>query len=229
MKTFALSLLLALALLPVGTALGHNSPAIRVDPPVVAAGGTLTVIGKDMSTDTEFAITLERVGRSIPLGKVTTVAQDGGDAGFSASFTIPATTPPGSYTVRAQTQSGKVSATADLTVTAARPMPTPSEAPMAAMTPMPSAMPAVVAAMPPTVEAPGAALPVAVPAVMPAAAMPAAMPSVMPAAMRGEEASAEEHKLPMQRPEAELFGVIIAALGLAGVGTLLIVRSGAHA
>jgi len=221
-KTVALTLL-ALALLPVGIALGHSSPAIRVDPSVVVAGGTLTVIGKDMSDDTEFAITLERVGRSIPLGKVTTVAQDAGEAGFTASFTVPATTPPGSYTVRAQTQSGKISVTADLTVTAARPMPSPSVAPMAAITPMPSAVPGAAPVMPSTVEAPVAAMPSA----MPVAAVPSGTPAAMPAAMGGDEASAEEHKLPVQRPEAELFGVIAAALGLAGVGTLL-VRSGAH-
>lgn len=219
MKTATLSLLLALALLPVGTALGHNQPVIRVEPSIVAAGGTLTVTGKDMSADTEFAITLERVGRSVPLGKATTVAQDGGEAGFTASFTVPAGTAPGSYTVRAQTQSGKISATADLTVTAAMPMPVPSAAPMAALTPMPSAMPGTAAAMMPSMaEAPVAAIP---------SAMPAAVPSMMPSTMRGDEASAEEHQLAVRRPEAELFGVIVVAVGLAAAGTLL-VRSGVH-
>lgn len=199
MKRAALSVLLAIALLPLGTALAHSKPTIRVEPAIVAAGGTLTVIGKDMEAGAEFTITLDRSGRSIKLGLATAKGEPD-EAGFTASFTVPADTTPGSYVVRAQ--SDKVSALADLTVTApaaqatAGPAtmalsaaPAASEAPMASSTPMPSATT-------------GAGAP------------------------HEEEATAEEHKLPRQRPAGELAGAIGALVVLAGVGAWL-VRSGA--
>jgi len=184
--------LLALALLPAGTALAHNQPTIRVEPSIVAVGGKLTVIGIDMSADLEFAITLERVGKSILLGSATATAPTGGEGGFTEAFVVPVNTPPGSYTVRAQTQSGKISATADLTVTKA--MPSASMTPMASATPVASEMPAAMAS--------------AMPA--PVAAMPGAM-----------EASAEEHDVPRQRSGVELFATIAAAVVLAGAGMVL--------
>ena len=186
--------LLALALLPAGTALAHNQPTIRVEPSIVAAGGKLTVIGNDMSADLEFAITLERVGKSILLGSATATAPTGGEGGFTEAFAVPVNTPPGSYTVRAQTQSGKISATADLTVTKA--MPSASMTPMASATPVASEMPAAMSSAMPTT----------------------AMASAMPGAM---EASAEEHDVPRQRSGVELFATIAAAVVLAGAGMLL--------
>ena len=192
-------LLLALALLPAGTALAHNQPTIRVEPSIVAAGGKLTIIGNDMSADLEFAITLERVGKSILLGSATATAPTGGEGGFTEAFVVPVNTPPGSYTVRAQTQSGKISATADLTVT--RTMPSASTTPMASAMPVVSEMPAAMSSAMPTTP----------------------MASAMPGAM---EATAEEHDVPRQRSRVELFATIAAAVVLAGVGMLLGFRGG---
>lgn len=201
MKKGALILLLALALFPVGTALAHNQPTIRVEPSIVAAGGKLTVIGSDMSADLEFTITLERVGKSIPLGSATAMAPTSGEGGFTEAFVVPANTPPGSYTVRAQTQSGKISATADLTVT--RTMPSASLTPMASAMPVASEMPAAMSSA------------------MPTTPMASAMPAPVAAMQGAMEASAEEHVVPRQRSGAELFTTIAAAVALAGVGMLL--------
>jgi hypothetical protein len=107
----------AFALVGVGAALAHGEPVIAVQPTIVAAGGQINVIGTEMEPDEVFTLTLEGPRDSVPLGKATATAQ-GDEGGFSATFTIPADTPPGSYTVRATTEDGGT-ATADLTITAA--------------------------------------------------------------------------------------------------------------
>lgn len=113
----SLIVLTALALAPVGIALAHGEPVIAIQPAVVAAGGQITVAGTEMEPGEVFAITLEGVSGSVPLGEAT-VTGEGEEGGFTVTFTIPADTAPGSYTVRAATEEGEA-ATADLTVTAA--------------------------------------------------------------------------------------------------------------
>ncbi len=112
----SLIILAALALAPVSIALAHGEPVIAVQPAVVAAGGQITVTGTEMEPGEVFAITLEGVSGSVPLGEAA-VTGEGEEGGFTATFTIPADTAPGSYTVRAATEEGE-SAEADLTVTA---------------------------------------------------------------------------------------------------------------
>ena len=112
----SLIVLVALALAPVGIALAHGEPVIAVQPAVVAAGGQITITGTEMEPGEVFAITLEGVSGSVPLGEAA-VTGEGEDASFSATFIIPADTAPSSYTVRAATEEGE-SAEADLTVTA---------------------------------------------------------------------------------------------------------------
>ncbi len=113
---WSLVVLATLALAPVGIALAHGEPVIAVQPAVVAAGGQITVTGTEMEPGEAFAITLEGMSGSVPLGEAV-VTGEGEEGGFTATFTIPADTPPGSYTVRAATEEGE-SAEADLTVTA---------------------------------------------------------------------------------------------------------------
>ena len=112
----SLIVLVVLVLAPVGIALAHGQPVIAVQPAVVAAGGQITITGMEMEPGEVFAITLEGLSTSAPLGEAV-VTGEGEEGGFTATFTIPADTAPGSYTVRAATEEGE-SAEADLTVTA---------------------------------------------------------------------------------------------------------------
>lgn len=109
-----LAAVLALALTRV--ALAHGEPVIAVEPAIVPAGGEITVTGTEVESGEVFAITLEGMSGSIPLGKAT-VTGEGEEAKFTATFTLPANLASGSYTVRAATDTGEA-ATADLTVTA---------------------------------------------------------------------------------------------------------------
>ncbi len=112
----SLTVLAALALAPVGIALAHGQPVIAVQPAVIAAGDQITITGTEMEPGEVFAITLEGVSGSVPLGEAA-VTDEGERGSFTATFTIPADIAPGSYTVRAATEAGE-SAEADLTVTA---------------------------------------------------------------------------------------------------------------
>jgi len=105
----------ALALVPFGTAAAHGEPLIAVEPVMVSAGGQITVTGSEMEPGEVFAVSLEGPAGSILLGEAT-VTGDGEEGGFTATFTIPAETPPGSYAVRAAADEGEAT-TADLTVT----------------------------------------------------------------------------------------------------------------
>lgn len=96
-------------------ALAHGNPAIRAEPAVVQAGGSVTIVGTDMAPGVEFVIGLERTTRTVELGRATAEGEED-EGGFTVTFTIPAATAPGSYTIRAASASGKA-ATADLTVT----------------------------------------------------------------------------------------------------------------
>lgn len=116
LRVLSLIITAALIVIPIGAALAHGEPVIAVEPAVVAAGGQITLIGTEMEPGEVFAITLEGVAGSIPLGKVT-VTGEGKEGGFTTTFTIPTETAPGSYTVRAVTKEGET-ATTDLTITA---------------------------------------------------------------------------------------------------------------
>lgn len=112
------SLILAVAL-SVGAAnvaLAHGEPVIAVEPPVVAAGGQITVTGSEMEPGEVFVISLEGAAGAIPLGEAT-VTGEGEEGGFTATFTVPADTVPGSYVVSAAAEDGDTTL-ADLTVTA---------------------------------------------------------------------------------------------------------------
>jgi hypothetical protein len=112
----SLIFLAAMALAPVGITLAHGEPVIAVQPAIVAAGGQIIVTGTEMEPGEVFAITLEGVSGSIPLGEAT-VAGEGEEGGFTVTFTIPAKAVPGSYTVSAAAEDGDTT-TADLTITA---------------------------------------------------------------------------------------------------------------
>lgn len=114
---YLLSLMIAtaLAIVPLGAAMAHGEPVIAVEPAVAAAGGQIIITGTEMEPGEVFAITLEGVAGSILLGEAT-VAGEGEEGGFTATFTIPSDIAPGSYTVRAATEAGET-ATADLTIT----------------------------------------------------------------------------------------------------------------
>jgi len=106
----------ALALLPAGAAWAHGEPIITVEPAVVAAGREITVTGTEMEPGEAFALTLQGLAGSFPLGEVTVVGE-GEEGGFTATFTVPAEAKPGAYRVSATAEDGDT-ASADLSVTA---------------------------------------------------------------------------------------------------------------
>ena len=112
-----LATVLALALTRLAVA--HGAPVITVEPAIVPAGGQITVTGSEVEIGEVFALTLEGMSGSIPLGKATVTGEGaaGGEGAFTATLTVPADTVPGSYTVRAATEEVEAAAT-DLTVTA---------------------------------------------------------------------------------------------------------------
>lgn len=113
-----LSVLIALLLsiISAGVVLSHGEPVITVQPAVAAPGSHITVIGSDMEDGEVFQITLEGMINTISLGEAS-AKQDGDEAGFTASFTLPTDLSTGSYLVQAATDEGETT-TADLTVAA---------------------------------------------------------------------------------------------------------------
>jgi hypothetical protein len=112
-------LTILLALLVGATAVqAHGAPVLTLDPPIAAAGGTTIVNGSQMEPDLEFAITLERAGKIVSLGKATAKKDkpDAEEAMFADTVTIPTDTKPGSYQIRVTSADGDT-ASADLTVT----------------------------------------------------------------------------------------------------------------
>lgn len=105
-----------MALVSVGAVLAHGEPIITVEPAVAAAGGQITITGADMEDGEAFKITLESAAGVFELGEAT-AAQDGDEAGFAVTFTLPTDLTAGSYLVRAATNEGET-ATADLTISA---------------------------------------------------------------------------------------------------------------
>src|SRR5512135_907007 len=119
MKTYSVYKFVVVALLALAwpaIALAHGQPVLAIQPAIVAAGGTVTVTGSEVEPGEVFALTLQGLSGSVPLGQAT-VKGEGEEAGFTATFTVPADSVPGSYTVRAATDDGGT-ASADLTVTA---------------------------------------------------------------------------------------------------------------
>lgn len=108
-----LALALAIAFSNEGSA--HGEPVIVVSPDAVSSGDQITLTGSEMEAGEHFAITLEGITGSIPLGEVD-VVQEGEEGGFELTLAIPFDTPPGSYTVRATSDEGETTS-ADLTVT----------------------------------------------------------------------------------------------------------------
>lgn len=107
--------LLTILLVPSRIARAHGQPVITVQPQVASAGSQITLTGSEMEPGEVFAVSLEGINGSIPLGNATTTGE-GEEVGFEVVFTIPANTPPGSYAVRAATDQGE-KAEVDLTVT----------------------------------------------------------------------------------------------------------------
>lgn len=119
MKTkliLGLSLVLMMSLFSTSIVLAHGGAGITVEPAVASAGGQITVIGADMEDGEVFTVTLEGMSGTFQLGEAT-ATQEGDEAGFTATFTLPSELTPGSYLLRATTDEGE-SITADLTVSA---------------------------------------------------------------------------------------------------------------
>lgn len=113
-RSFAIAFLLALV--SFSTVLAHGEPIITVEPSVTAPGEQITITGADMENGEVFKITLESVAGVFELGEAT-ATQDGDEAGFAVTLTLPTNLTAGSYLVRAATDEGET-ATADLTISA---------------------------------------------------------------------------------------------------------------
>ena len=105
-----------LVLMQVNVVFAHGEPVLRVEPPVAASGGSITVTGTEMEPGEVFSLVLEGAATSVSLGQVT-VEGDGDEGGFEVIVSLPIDLAPGSYSVRASTEEGET-AVADLTVTA---------------------------------------------------------------------------------------------------------------
>ncbi len=108
---FALGMAAVSSWLLPGTIRAHGEPVITVSPVSVPAGGEVLVTGTEMEEGELFAITLEGITLSVPLGEAPVAGE-----GFEVTLTIPADTPPGSY--RVQAAAGEETAVADITITA---------------------------------------------------------------------------------------------------------------
>ena len=106
-----------LAIIPTSVAFAHGEPVIRVDPAIVAVGGSITVTGTEMEPGEVFNLVLEGAATSVSLGQATAEGE-AEEGGFVVTLPVPGDLAPGSYRLRASTEEGE-SAVADLTVTAA--------------------------------------------------------------------------------------------------------------
>ena len=100
----------------VSPVLAHGQPTITVEPTIATPGGQVTVTGTDMEDGEIFKLTLESVAGVVELGEAT-AKQDGDEAGFTETFTLPTDLTASSYLIRAATEEGETT-TADLTVAA---------------------------------------------------------------------------------------------------------------
>src|SRR3990170_2021494 len=60
-----------LVLIPANVVFAHGEPVLRVDPPIAAAGGSITVIGTEMEPGEVFDLVLEGAATSVSLGRAT--------------------------------------------------------------------------------------------------------------------------------------------------------------
>ncbi|NJC96617.1 MAG: glycoside hydrolase family 61 protein [Anaerolineae bacterium] len=114
--TLGLSLVLMVSLFSTSIVLAHGGAGITVEPAIASPGGQITVTGADMEDGEVFTVTLESMSGTVQLGEAT-ATQEGDEAGFTATFTLPSDLTPGSYLLRAATDEGE-SITADLTISA---------------------------------------------------------------------------------------------------------------
>ncbi len=110
----SLFIALFVSLFSVGVALAHGVPTITVAPTVASPAGQITITGADMEDGEVFKITLESASGTVQLGEATAI-KEGEEAGFTATFTLPADLTAGLYLLRAATDEGESTA-ADLTI-----------------------------------------------------------------------------------------------------------------
>lgn len=85
------------------TAYAHMIPAVTASPGMLAPGDQLTVSGDGMPESGAYTLSIENESSSIALGAAE-VAQ--GNDSFDADFTLPSSTLPGSYVVKAVHEGG---------------------------------------------------------------------------------------------------------------------------
>mgnify|MGYP001615633139 CR=1 FL=1 len=107
---------LAISFLAAAAAQAHGEPIIVVEPTSAVAGDRITVTGSEMEPGEVFTLYVEGRGQSFSLGQAT-VTGEGEEGGFTISLTLPSDLEPGTYSVRAATETGE-SAVVDLSVTA---------------------------------------------------------------------------------------------------------------
>ena len=101
----AVVLLLVMSLgLSVKPALAHGEATLTVSPTVATSGSIIKVEGEGVEPGEVFTIGLEGVNLQATLGSATV----GDDEDFHREFTLPITTPPGVYQVRATSADGEV-------------------------------------------------------------------------------------------------------------------------
>ena len=119
MRTMFFRILLVVLLINlflVSPVLAHGQPTIIVEPIVASPGGQITITGTDMEDGEIFKLTLENVASVVELGEAT-AKQEGDEASFTETLTLPTDLTVGSYLIRAATEEGETT-TADLTVAA---------------------------------------------------------------------------------------------------------------
>ncbi|OGZ00370.1 MAG: hypothetical protein A2945_03410 [Candidatus Liptonbacteria bacterium RIFCSPLOWO2_01_FULL_52_25] len=84
-------------------AYAHGIPMITIRPDKLLPGGQLTINADGASETGIYAVSIEGESGTIMLGSATVA--EGGDS-FDASFTLPESTPPGNYVVKAAHESG---------------------------------------------------------------------------------------------------------------------------
>lgn len=112
--THSFFLALVVALASSSAVLAHGEPTITVEPSVAVPGEQITITGAEMEDGEVFKITLENASGTVELGEAT-ASQEGEEAGFTATFTLPTDLAAGLYLLRAVTDEGESTA-ADLTI-----------------------------------------------------------------------------------------------------------------
>ncbi len=117
-KITILSLLITLFLVLASSSVAsaHGAPSINVVPGVAVSGGQITVIGSSMEAGESFKLTLENMDNTVRLGDAT-ATKTGDEAGFTVTYTLPASLAPGFYLVRCTAEDGD-STTTNLTILA---------------------------------------------------------------------------------------------------------------